>query len=327
MTSAVAILTLAAAAAAPAPLVPFGAAAAGAYPGCPGERAVDRGECLLASGRAAEARRAFDVAARTGAAGERDHATLRLGDLAAAGGDTAGAMALWWRVSGPPWRRLAQARRCDHDAAACAARADDDALPPALAMDLALREARRRAAAGDAVGAAARLAGEWHPGGGCTFAAETCLSILDQALRSAPPADALAAFATALGGGDRALASARAGRAAELAAAAGAPVYAAALLSATADVAPRAELPGRLLRAAELYAAAGQAARAEVVIEFARSRLGAAALREPPWRAVRASIARAARAAALPSSPLPAPELALADAALARARALPGDPP
>jgi hypothetical protein len=292
-----------------------------------------RAECLLRDGKLEAARDLLGAAASDPATRGGDQARLRLGDLALAAGDPVAASARWRTVVAEPWARMAAVRQCELSAACVAAKGaalhDPAGLPPPFARELKLRAARARAFRGEPVAAAATLADEWSPAGACAGAAQLCRRIVLTALRR--PGDrgdeALALYVTGVRSDDGPLALELAEAASRLAAGAGAPAFAAALLSSSAGRVPPAALRDHLLRAAELYVEAGDGFRAGVVLEFAKSRFPAAALRAPRWAAVARAAAR--RPAPPPQAPAAAepPELDRARAAIARAQALHGDAP
>jgi hypothetical protein len=158
-----------------------------------------------------------------------------------------------------------------------------------------------------------------------------CDRVLLAALRGAP-AQAEAAMAAYLSTPEREklpLGRELAEQAAALSEEQGAPAFGAALLGAIAGRIPEPELDAHLLRTAELYVAGGDAARAGVVIEYARVHAGAKAFRAPRWKAVARGLAAlrkggtGRRLAAAPAAPGPGPDgdVAAAQAALSRARA------
>lgn len=310
------------------PLVPFDGAALGLGP-CPGEGPAARGECALAAGDLAAARAAFEEAL---AAGASAHAQLRLGDLDLRDDRPAAAVERWRRARAEaPWGRLAAARLCELEPGCLAAggRAavfDALAVERPLRADLVLRRIRLRALAGDLGGAARAVADDSRPAGACAAAAAWCRHVLLVALRQ-PGADgaaALAAYLDVPGRGDGPLALELARAAADRALQAGAPRFAAALLAGQTGRVPGDELSDHLRRVVELYAGAGDAVRGREVARFARTRLPAAALARPAWRAALAALRPAPPAAPAPA-PAPAapaddPDLRAARAAVEAAR-------
>jgi hypothetical protein len=300
--------------------------------GCGEGPPAARAECLLRDGRAEAALDLLGAAAGDPPIRGGDHARLRLGDLALAAGDPVAASARWATVRAEPWARLAEVRQCELSAACVGDRGADlyDAagLPASFARELALRAARARAFRGEPVAAAAALADQWTPTGACAGAAPLCRRLMLTALRR--PGDrreeALALYVTGVRSDDGPLALELAGAASRLAAEAGAPGFAAALLSASAGRVDAADLPAHLLGAAELYVEAGDLVRAAVVLDFARTRLAPDALRGPRWAAVARATARRPAPPQRAAEP-PAPELPRARAAIARAQALSGDAP
>lgn len=314
------------------PFVPLDAGALGLGGPCPGDRPAVRGECALAAGRNEEAGTWF----RQAAGGEEARfAALRLGDLALAAGDPAGAAGRWRAVGADGGLgRVAATRLCELDAACLDSPLGDIAFrsgewPQALRADMLLRAARRLAFAGRPLEAARALAPEQGPEGACARAQPFCRGILVSALsgEASEGAEALSLYLE-LSLRDRGplcveLATAAAARAEAL----GAPEFAAGLLGAVVGHVGAERLAGHLLRTAELYLAGGDRARADVVAEFARVRLGPKALAGTRWARLRRTLvsrpgARARMASAL--RPAPADDeasIAQALGTVARARA------
>ena len=270
------------------PLVPFDPFRLGLGEGCPGDSPAGRGECAIAAGNFSQAREHFQAAAGgPGAA----LATLRLGDLAALEDDLAGAVRMWQQVpSGSPLRRLASARLCEVEPSCLASTRTSilyslAQIDPTLHADQILRRARVDAFVGRSLEAAEALSGEHGPGGACTAEPTLCGDILLDALRQ-PAARGTQALAIYLAtpSRDRGPVAVELARAAsERCASSGAPVFAANLLSAVTGSVGAVQLPDHLAKTAELYLQGGDTARASVVVEFARSRLGPAQLASARW--------------------------------------------
>jgi hypothetical protein len=278
------------------PQVPFDPSRLSLGAPCPGDTPAGAGECALASGQIQRAEERFREA-REGPGAPL--AALRLGDLAARAGDLQEAVRIWKEVSpGSPFGRLAAARLCETDPRCVASGrsaflfAPTDAHP-ALRADLVLRRARLDAFQGKALEAAQALAPEFAHGGGCTAEPQLCGDVLLAALREpgARGAQALALY-LAVPSRDRGpLAVELAAAAAERAAASGAPVFAATLLSAVSGQVGAPLLGDHLARTAELYLEGGDRARSGVVLEFARSRLPRSALASARWTRIAAGVA------------------------------------
>jgi len=306
----------------PPPFVPFDTQALGLGP-CPGETPAVRGECALAKGDVAAARRLFEEAI---AAGFSSHASLRLGDLALQDDDLDEAAAHWRRARGEaPWTRLADARLCEVDPSCL----DSDQLDPIfdasavvfpLRADIVLRRERLRALAGGVIDAARTLARETERGGACERARPWCRHLLAVALTRPTPdgPEAVAVYLDTPGHdeGPDALSLARA--AAAQAEAAGAPEWAASLLASMTARVPAAGQPAHLARVARLFLAGGDRVRAEEIVRFAGTRLSAAELARPEWAALRRAVRP--RPAAQPPADIKDPDLEAARAALEAAR-------
>jgi hypothetical protein len=195
-------------------------------------------------------------------------------------GDVRGAAARWKRVRTQPLERLAAVRLCELSSSCLSGpRAAPiyatDGLPAALAADVLLRHARALAFAGRPA-EAARLILDRQPerlcAGGPSFCQRLVLALLHTPGASS---EALALWAE-LPARDRGPDAREAEVAiADLAEAAGAPIFAANVLAAGAGRVPARELQEHLLRTAGLYLAGGDRVRAGVVLEFARARAGA----------------------------------------------------
>ena len=270
----------------------------GATGACPGTLPVVRGECALRAGDRVAAKAAFAEAWQTG----KYHvfAALRLGDLASDRGDLAEA-ADWWLRAGTigPFGRLARGRLCE-------ARGDCLAGPTSQIFDageidepvrteLALRAARI-----DLFGGRSGLTLRWIAGvikrapagsGGCvTLARSYCRRLILATLEEDRADGGKEALDLYLSLPDRTagpysveLARAAAERAAGL----GAPVFAANLFASVAGQVEAADYPAHLLRIAELYAQGDDRARAQLVVDYAETRLAAKELSSSRWAAVR----------------------------------------
>ena len=268
------------------PLVPFDPQKLDLGSHCPGEGNAAKGECALASGHAEGAEEPF----REALGGPHgDLAALRLGDLAARTGSIGDAVSMWRRVSpSSAYGRLAGARLCEVDPRCLqsprAAILFDPGSGP-LRDDLLLRQARIDAFQGRALEAAQALAGEHGPTGACSAEPLLCGDVLLAALRE-PGARGVQALALYLDtpSRDRGPVAVELARAAsDVAAASGAPIFAANLLANTSGEVPAGLLPDHLARATELYLSGGDRVRAGVLLDFARSRLPKAELASARW--------------------------------------------
>jgi hypothetical protein len=318
------------------PLVPFDPFRLDLGASCPGDTPAGSGECALAAGQPKVAAEHFkEVTGGPGAA----LAALRLGDIAAFDGDLAEAVRHWRQV--PPrslFGRLAAVRLCETEpdclpASRSSILYDPNAVHVALRPDLVLRRARVEAFHGRALEGAQMLTGEYGVTGACTAEPLLCGDILLDALR-APGARGTQALATYLAtpSRDRGPVSIELARAAsEHSMAAGAPLFAANLLSVVSGTVPLAQLPDHLARTAELYLEGGDLVRASVVVDFARTRLGQHELASARW----IRITRASSTRPLPKAAAPRADVTGVDAELDTARravdktrtSLPGSPP
>jgi hypothetical protein len=295
---------------------------------CPGANHAARGECRLREGRPELARGSFLTASRSPRRAERDHALLRLGDLDLSAGDAAGAQRRWALVESDPWRRMADARRCELSMECLSARGDApfsrEGLPASMAREMTLRAARVRAFRGEALAAAWMLADQFKGAGACAGEAALCRRIVLAALRSGDDSDAREALAIYVAGvkpGSGRFSVELASAAAAVAERSGAPGFAAALLSGSSAAVAEPEIAEHLLRTAELYVAAGDAVRARVVVDFLRSHGAPAGVRGARWAALLRDIAKLrARKATPEERRVDAPELVTARRALERAR-------
>ncbi len=273
-----------------APIIAFDPREAGLGAGCPGSTPAGRAECLLARGQRTEAHALLDGA--HGAAAEESVA-LRRGDLAHAQGDVLAATSSWTRARGRTWERLAAARLCELSWACIGSSRLDDVyatadLPEWAQRDLRVRHARTLAFLGRSAQAAEMLVASAPALNGCASARALCRDIAATALADAGPRslDALALWlsfpdAQRSPAGHQATATA-----ASVAEREGAPIFAANLLASAAGEVPTRLLREHLLRTAELYVSGGDLVRAGVIVEFARTRAGEAALAGPRWATV-----------------------------------------
>lgn len=313
------------------PLVPFDLEGLRLGP-CPGRAPEIQGECALAAGELDRARELFQ---RAIAAGPSALARLRLGDLALRADDPASAVAHWRLArSEAPWGRLASARLCEMEPKCLASDAfeavyDTTAVEHALRADLLLRRARLAAFEGHLVQAAQRLSSESGPGGACQELPGWCRHVILLALELPGPdgTEALTAYLELWGRREGPLALELVRAAATQAERAGAPAFAANMLAATTGTIPAEELEPHLRRVAALYLAAGDRARADEIVRYARSRLGAAAMQAPAWAALRRRVRGAPAAAARAGAPAQDQDLAAARAALDAARLVASEKP
>lgn len=295
---------------------------------CPGSNHAARGECRLREGRPDLARGSFLTASRSPNRAERDHALLRLGDLELSAGDAAGAQRRWALVESEPWRRMADARRCELSAECLSAKGDApfsrEGVPASVAREMTLRAARVRAFRGEALAAAWAIADQFSSAGACSGEAALCRRIVLAALRSRDESEAreaLAIYVAAVKPGSGSFSVELATAAAAVAERSGAPGFAAALLSSSSATVPEPAIGEHLMRTAELYVASGDAVRARVVVDFLRSHGARAGAR---WAALLRDLATL-RARNVPPAGsaerrIEAPELVTAARALDRAR-------
>ena len=267
---------------------------------CPGTMLVGRAECALRDGRLEEATSLYRQALNS--APQASFAGMRLGDLAAANGDLAGALNFYRRFSyGDLFGGLAAARLCELDGSCL----DADGVPSKLfsaggkpepvRSELLLRGARV-ALFGDRFADAAKLLADAfgnRSAGTCTELGQLlCRRMLLVVLEHVTGDDATLAVETWLGMPDKyqgPLVMPMLRAVAEKAASVGAPAFAANLLAANASSAEGPGLGEHLLRTAELYLAAGDVVRARVVVDYADTRSGprATGFTGPRWVAVR----------------------------------------
>ena len=257
---------------------------------CPGTTALARGECLLAEGKWAAARKEFEAAGLPAAA-------VRLGDLAARDRDIDRAIG-WYRAAGSkgPFGQIAQARICEYLGTCFGTREatalfDVHGLPAPLRRDLVLRAARIEAFVGSPVEAARFLLAHMRTEGGeslCAEAPDLCQQIALASLRAARTSGgaliAFEFFRAIMPTPTSALGYRLASAAADLAADMGAPVYAANVLAAATGAVPKRDLDHHLLQTADLYLRGGDETRASAILDFARFRLDPQRFSSKPWK-------------------------------------------
>jgi len=294
---------------------------------CPGDNAFAKGECALRSGLDDEAVIAFEAArSDPRAAGA---AALRLGDLAARRGDRALAAEHYGKAGYLGfWGRLGTARICELLGNCLGTKEearifDPMGMPEPLRSEMVLRHARALAYRDEHAAACRLLAAE---GGACTLGEDLCSRIALEAMRADLPGDraeGLSLFVSLENRTTSPLAFEMSTAAAEVAAAAGAPLFAANTLSVTVDFVPKRKLAGHLLRIAQLYLDAKDPIRAEVVADFAARRLTPKVLGAKEWTEVRAALRRMSRE---PPAPAGAPELEAARGAIGEASSIEATP-
>jgi hypothetical protein len=249
---------------------------------CPGTLAAAKGECALKEGDRAAAATWFKEAWATQ---HRALAALRLGDMANESGDLAAA-AVWWARAGSngPFGRLARGRLCevrgDCLAGPTSTIFDAGEIAEPMRTELALRGARVDLFAGR-TGTALRwlrdLLARGPTSGGCvTVGRSFCRRLVLAALEEDRADGGKEALDVYLSLPDRTvgpyayeLARAAADRAAPL----GAPVFAANLYASVAGMIPPSALTAHLARMIELYLDGEDRPRAQLVIDYAESRL------------------------------------------------------
>lgn len=276
---------------------------------CPGQVPAARAECALGRGELEVARAAWEEALRGPDVGL---AHLRLGDLAILDGDVVLAMNHYAKVIPVgPVGRLAQARACEL-AGNCFSEveskriASDEGLGAEFARELALYTLRREVVAGRDRAAmefmTKRLSMDPDL---CEAARRFCQKVVEVALGSTDVEARIAGLSLYLndhirrGPREQSLNRVASDTAFEL----GAPGFAAAVLASnTPHVEPDA-LPSHLLRIVKLYASANDRVRAEVILEYADTKLGPVT-RGAEWSAVRKQLrgnTKAKRTVELPS--------------------------
>jgi hypothetical protein len=257
---------------------------------CPGNTAASRGECAYRNGDRHGAMEAFKEAWNTV---HRSFASLRLGDLAAEEGEWAEA-ALWWSRAGSSgaFGRLARGRLCelrgDCLAGPTAVLFDAGEIGEPMRAELALMGARV-----DIYGGRTNLAIRWlknlisRGGGACTTIGQAyCRRLILAALEDPGPDKGQAALELFLSlpdrlGGPFAVDLARA--AAEIAAALGAPVFAGNLYASVAGIVPDGEFASHSQRMVELYLQGEDRPRAQLVLDYAETRIHRRELAMGKW--------------------------------------------
>lgn len=267
---------------------------------CPGHVAAARAECALGRGELEVARAAWEEALLGPDVGL---ARLRLGDLALVDGDVVLAMNHYAKVIPVgPVGRLAQARTCEL-AGNCFSEpeskriASDEGLAPEFARELALYTLRREMVAGRDRAAmelmTRRLSADPDL---CEGARVLCQKLVEVALGSDDVEARIAGLSLFLDDhirrGPRAQSLNRV--ASETAFELGAPAFAAAVLASNTPHVEASALPSHLLRIVKLYVAANDRVRAEVILEYADTKLGAAT-RGTEWAGVRKQLRGAPR--------------------------------
>lgn len=260
---------------------------------CPGTTPSARGECAFVEGRVIEAalelKKVWDTNPEMAS-----HAAFRLGDIAWLGGDVEAAARWYDRTSAGAFGRLSATRLCEllNCLDGPSERLPFDVfdfggLPPLVREEVILRRARALASSSRLDDAVRVLLPE--ASSVCPLQPVLCRKIAAAALmervnRDAPEALALALQLPAAFEGEGAvdLAAAVADHTERM----GAPLFAANVLAATSSqVAPLA-LDAWLLRCAERYLDARDAARAQAVFTFAKSRGFASGIRRTAWAKV-----------------------------------------
>jgi hypothetical protein len=266
---------------------------------CPGTSPAGRGECAFRDGQWSEAEAQFKLGLESY---DRPMSALRLGDLAARRGDYNAAALMWTRAGTlGPFGRLAAARLCELRGDCMEGKAkglfEGGELKEPMRTELALRAARVDAFAGRHAKVLKHLTDVMdRPAvGGCvTLGATFCRRLVSWALEVDGGDDARAALELYLSlpgrtGGPEAVQMGRA--AAELAANLGAPVFGGNLLASVAGSVPLADMPEHLVRTAELFLAGGDRARAQLLLDYAESRLLRRQLSGGRWAGVRKGLA------------------------------------
>jgi tetratricopeptide (TPR) repeat protein len=273
---------------------------------CPGEIPVVKAECALLKGEIDDAKKYY----AEGLEGpDAPLARLRLGDFALAEGDVEKALALYARIQPTGLLgRMAQVRECELLGSCLTPSASKEVaatlgVPEPLKSELELYAIRRELVAGRVDAAMAQLAERIiEVPSLCRDATALCQRLVraglthdDEQVR----ANALSAYlAEEVRRGPYEEDLARV--AANTAEALGAPVFAATVLSSLTPRVPREELAAHLLRITQLYLAGGDRVRAEVVIDYAQQKLGAAETSGAAWRQSRAAMTRKTMSAPAP---------------------------
>jgi hypothetical protein len=271
----------------------------GAGASCPGNTPAGRGECAYRDGKWKESEVQFKLGLESY---DRPMSALRMGDLAARRGDF-NAAALMWNRAGTlgPFGRLAAARLCELRGGCMEGRAsslfDGGELQEPMRTELALRAARVDAFAGRHAKVLKRLTDvmDRPAAGGCvTVGPAFCRRLVSWALEEAGADDARETLELYLSlpgrtGGPEAMQMGRA--AAELAAKLGAPVFGGNLLASVAGAVSVADMPEHLLRTAELFLAGGDRPRAQLLLDYAETRLLPRELSSNAWASIRKGLA------------------------------------
>jgi hypothetical protein len=267
---------------------------------CPGTMFAGRAECALRDGRVEEATALFRQA--LGSAPQASFAGTRLGDLALASGDIAGAINFYRRSSfGDSFGRVAASRLCELEGSCLDNEKAQERLfngkdqPEPIRSEMLLRAARA-AIFLERLEDAGKLLSEAvdnRSSGACTELGQLlCRRILLTVLQRTTGHDIGAqAVETWLALPDKyqgplsmPLVRAVAEKAAEI----GAPVFGANLMAANATSAEGPGLGEHLLRTSEMYLQAGDLVRARVVVDYADTRAGKNnGFSGPRWAAVR----------------------------------------
>lgn len=261
---------------------------------CPGISAAGRAECLFATGRDKEARKALAQPNRTD--NETSLALLRRGEVASSERKFNEAISLFESIQVPgPAMRFADAHICEiagncFDGKSGFYAFEHQGLREPLQTEMELRALRLFSYLGHDETVLnrlrLRLTAEERPSL-CKGAVSLCHSLVLAAMKSDSTAirlDAIDLYASGLlplkEGRNRALAYA----ASEIAMELGAPGFAANLLASAANEVAREELADYLIRTAELYSLAGDTIRTEVVVSFAQSKLSRAEWTKAQWK-------------------------------------------
>lgn len=250
---------------------------------CPGTMVSGRAECALRDGRIEEATALFRQALNS--APQASFAGTRLGDMALASGDVAGALNFYRRSSfGDMFGRVAASRLCELDGSCIDNEKARERLfhgadqPEPVRSEMLLRGARAAIFANQ-FGDAAQLlskAVDNRTSGACSEMGQLlCRRMLVAVLERAEGDDGALAIETWLALPDKyqgPLAMPLVRAVAEKAAQIGAPVFGANLLAANATTAEGPGLAEHLLRTTEMYIQAGDLVRARVVVDYADTR-------------------------------------------------------
>lgn len=290
---------------------------------CPGDTLEARAECALHE----NAPQAALAALRAVTHPTSGYVGLRLGDLALRTGAVGDAAAAWKRtLLSDPFGRMARARLCELDGSCLGTSRessvfDSGGLPEPLRSELELRHARALVFTGRIAEAAALLRARMEI---CTLGALLCQAMVLEMLRSPDAREVgLDIYFALPERTEPPLGSAMARAAASAAAAAGAPLFGAKVLAGTVSAAGPDELQAHLTQAAELFLEVGDRARARVILEYARSRIGDRRFALRPWSTLWRRLGNGTPAQV---GPLPAltpgleQDLASAEAALKKAR-------